>query len=51
MIVKIQETSEGEQYIELPKELLDSLDWNYDDILVWSVHEDGTITLRKNEDD
>ena len=48
--VIVKESPDGDLYIDLPPELLDSLGWSNYDSLMWVVEDDGTIYLRKNND-
>lgn len=43
----VKEDEDGELYIELSDELMNRMGWCIDDVLVWTVHDDGTIGLRK----
>lgn len=46
----VQEDEDGELYIELPAELLESQGWDENTDLVWSINDDGTFTIRKADD-
>jgi len=39
--------NEGELGLELTEELCSQLGWKIDDVLEWSVNEDGTVSVRK----
>ena len=47
----VKETEDGELYIELSDELMESMGWDIDTELVWTVYDDGKIGLRKRSDD
>jgi hypothetical protein len=48
-VVVIQENDDGELYIELPQDLLKTLQWDEDTELFWSETETGSWTLTKKE--
>lgn len=41
--------NEGEFLLNLPDELCSEMGWIEGDDLLWSIEEDGTVTLRKKE--
>lgn len=45
----IQVDSDGDLILVFPDELLAAMDWNAGDTLVWTQNEDGTWTLKRNE--
>jgi len=47
-LLDIQEDSEG-QFIVLPEEELEALDWHSGDVLEWLDNSDGSWTIRKKE--
>jgi hypothetical protein len=47
--VTVQETANGDLYIQLPDELMNDLGWTEDTELVWIIEDDGRIILRKNQ--
>ena len=47
-LLDIQEDSEG-QFIVLPEEELEALDWHAGDVLEWLDNSDGSWTIRKKE--
>jgi len=47
-LLDIQEDSEG-QFIVLPEEELEALDWHPGDVLEWLDNSDGSWTIRKKE--
>jgi bifunctional DNA-binding transcriptional regulator/antitoxin component of YhaV-PrlF toxin-antitoxin module len=47
-LIDIQEDSEG-QFIVLPEEELEALDWHPGDVLEWLDNSDGSWTIRKKE--
>jgi len=47
-LIDIQEDSEG-QFIVLPEEELETLDWHLGDVLEWLDNSDGSWTIRKKE--
>ena len=50
-IIEIQQDIDGEFYIEIPEDIIDSLGWTVDDELEWVINEDGTIKLKKKEEE
>ena len=48
-IVEIQESDQGELFIEFPDELIDELGWQEGDILNWDLKGEG-IVLNKLHD-
>jgi len=48
--VPIQEDSNGDLIIVFPEELMDDLDWNIGDSLMWKQNDDGSWSLEKRED-
>lgn len=49
--VTVKEDENGELYIDLPDELMESMGWDIDTELIWTVYDDGKIGLRKRTDD
>lgn len=45
----IQVDSDGDLILVFPDELLAAMDWNEGDTLVWTQNDDGTWTLKRNE--
>lgn len=45
--VEVQELSSGDQFIELPEEVLKSLDWEEGDEIEWKEDEIGTYIAKK----
>lgn len=41
--------SDGDLVLVFPDELLEAMNWNVGDKLLWSDNSDGTWTLTKNE--
>jgi bifunctional DNA-binding transcriptional regulator/antitoxin component of YhaV-PrlF toxin-antitoxin module len=50
-IIEVQQDIDGEFYIEIPEDIIDSLGWNVEDELEWVINQDNTITLRKKEEE
>lgn len=46
----IKEDQDGELYIELPPDLIEGLGWDEDTEILWIVEDDGTIVLRKEDE-
>ena len=46
-IVPIKTLDNGDQFIELPQVLLDGLDWEVGDEIIWTEQSDGTFKLTK----
>ena len=49
--VTVKQDRNGELYIELPFELTQGLGWDEETEAMWIVEDDGTITIRKKEED
>lgn len=49
--VEVKEDDAGDLYIDLPDELVKEMGWDIDTELVWTVHDDGKVSLRKRSDD
>jgi hypothetical protein len=50
MIVTIEEDTEtGELMLPFPPELLASLGWVEGDTLVWTIHDNGNVSIMKKE--
>ena len=47
--VEVKETPEGEQFIDLPEEIINSLGWKEGDNIEWSTESDGSYSLSKKE--
>jgi bifunctional DNA-binding transcriptional regulator/antitoxin component of YhaV-PrlF toxin-antitoxin module len=47
MKVKIQETEDGEPFIEIPEEILEELQWQEGDQIEWINNQDGSLTAKK----
>jgi hypothetical protein len=46
----VKETADGDLYIDLPPEMMESLGWDENTVLEWKVFSDGTIALGKIDD-
>jgi hypothetical protein len=46
-IVPVKTLDNGDQFIELPPVLLDSLGWKVGDEIIWTEQSDGTFKLTK----
>jgi hypothetical protein len=51
MIVEVKEDAHGELYIELPPELIESLGWNEESTVLWTIDDDGKVRLGLMKDD
>tara|TARA_R110000822_G_scaffold88734_2_gene205465 strand:- start:12687 stop:12857 length:171 start_codon:yes stop_codon:yes gene_type:complete len=51
MKVTVKMDENGEAYIELPPKIVQDLAWDDETSLMWVIHEDGTVYLRKSEND
>ena len=47
--VEVQELSSGDQFIELPQEVLKILDWKEGDEIEWKEDEIGTYVAKKTK--
>lgn len=45
----IEVDSDGDLILVFPDELLAAMDWNEGDTLLWTQNDDGTWTLKRNE--
>ena len=50
IVLKVEEGVDGNLYIRLPDEVLEHTGWSIGDTLLWTVNEDGTITIGKAND-
>lgn len=48
-VLEVQEDKNGEPFIILPEELLESLDWHEGDVLDWKVKSEGIILSKLND--
>jgi bifunctional DNA-binding transcriptional regulator/antitoxin component of YhaV-PrlF toxin-antitoxin module len=48
-IVEIQESDQGELFIEFPDELIDELGWQEGDILNWDLKGEGIILSKLHD--
>ena len=47
--VSVEQGVDGECYVSFPPEMLAELGWRDGDSLIWSIAEDGAVSLRKVE--
>jgi hypothetical protein len=45
--VPVKTLDNGDQFIEIPQVLMDSLGWKVDDEIIWTEQSDGTFKLTK----
>lgn len=48
-ILDVKEAEDGEPYIELPDELIDSLGWKEGDVVEWKDNGDKTWSIIKKD--
>lgn len=48
-VLEVQEDENGEPFIILPEELLESLDWHEGDVIDWKVKGEGIILSKLND--
>jgi bifunctional DNA-binding transcriptional regulator/antitoxin component of YhaV-PrlF toxin-antitoxin module len=48
-ILEVQEDSNGDCFLELPDELIESLGWQEGDLLDWDVRSNGIILSKVND--
>jgi len=48
-IIEIQEADNGDLFIELPDDLIDTLGWRVGDVLDWRIKDEGIILKRLND--
>lgn len=46
-----RDSETGELMIDIPQEIIDQLGWKAGDSLAWTVHENGTVTISKLDED
>ncbi len=49
-VLEVQESSEGELYVELPTELTEEMGWYTGDVIEYFEDDSETICLRKAQD-
>lgn len=48
-VIEVKELPDGDQYIELPEDMIKPLGWKEGDDIEWKDNKDGTHTLTKKE--
>jgi hypothetical protein len=48
---KIEMGPSGEMYFRIPDEMWNTLGWEIGDTIVWTVNDNGSCTLRKQDED
>lgn len=48
-IIEVQEADNGDLFIELPDDLIDTLGWQEGDILDWRIKDEGIVLKRLND--
>lgn len=48
--VEVQETDNGDLFIELPEEIIETLGWEQDDLLTWDLKGSGFVLKKLNDD-
>jgi hypothetical protein len=48
-VVEVQETNDGDCFIELPLELTEELNWQEGDVLEWRLKENGIYLWKIND--
>jgi bifunctional DNA-binding transcriptional regulator/antitoxin component of YhaV-PrlF toxin-antitoxin module len=48
-IIELQETDNGDLFIEFPDDLIDTLGWQEGDILDWRIKDEAIILSRLND--
>jgi len=48
-VLEVQEDEDGNQFIVLPEEVLENLDWHEGDVLDWKVKSEGIILSKLND--
>jgi bifunctional DNA-binding transcriptional regulator/antitoxin component of YhaV-PrlF toxin-antitoxin module len=49
-IIEVQESEDGELFIEFPDEVVEELGWKENDVLSWDVQGNGIVLSRVNEE-
>lgn len=47
-IIDVQETDDGDCFVQLPDELIEDLGWQEGDVLAWKPKDDGLILWKIN---
>lgn len=50
-VLDVKTSPEGDQFIEIPEEMLKEAGWEVGDDIVWSDNKDGSFTLTKSKHD
>lgn len=45
--VSVEHDSNGDMILPFPDEMIDELNWEVGDILVWSQNDDGSVSITK----
>jgi len=48
-IIEVQETENGDLFIEFPDDLIDTLGWQVGDVLDWRIKDEAIILSRLND--
>lgn len=48
---RVHKDDNGEYYIVFPLEIIEQLGWKEGDTVLWSVHDDGTVSISKVDGD
>lgn len=48
-IIELQEADNGDLFIELPDDLIDTLGWRVGDVLDWRIKDEAIILSRLND--
>ena len=49
-VVLEEDPETGELIMPFPDGMIESLGWDIGDTLVWTIHDDGSLTLHKKDD-
>lgn len=48
-IANVEQDEYGDLFFTIPLPIREKLGWNIGDTLVWTIHDDNSVTLKKQE--
>jgi len=49
-VITIEEDEQHNFYLQFPEQITNVLGWQQGDLLEWNIEDDGTVTIKKKED-